>query len=164
MIVSVCMGLVTVEEERGIIRLLHHTTLEYLQTNMDCLSSLEGPTTLEDPTIFDIKENKIAKINAQRDITTICVTYLSFSIFESGFCQTDNEFEERMHSNQFYDYATRNWGHHACKASSLSQEVMDFLECKAKVEASSQALIAVKRYPWNSDYSQLVPRQMTGLH
>jgi ankyrin repeat protein len=41
---------------------------------------------------------------------------------------------------------------------------MDFLECEAKVEVSSQALMAVKEHSWHLDYSQEFPRQMTGLH
>jgi hypothetical protein len=43
----------------------------------------------------------------QSDITTICVTYLSFNIFESGFYQTDKEFGERLGSNELYDYAAQ---------------------------------------------------------
>ncbi|KAL7970115.1 hypothetical protein HDV63DRAFT_29304 [Trichoderma sp. SZMC 28014] len=42
LIVEVCMGLVTISEDRGIIRLLHHTALEYLQQNMTCLWKLGG--------------------------------------------------------------------------------------------------------------------------
>ena len=59
MMVSVCMGLVSVEEESDIIRLLHHTTLEYLRLNIGCLSSLEELTTPEDTTLFNAKENEI---------------------------------------------------------------------------------------------------------
>jgi hypothetical protein len=46
----------------------------------------------------------------------------------------------------------------------LGQDVIDFLECKEKVKASSQALMAVKRYSGHSEYSQNIPRRMTGLH
>jgi ankyrin repeat protein len=137
--VSVCAGLVTVDEESRIIRLVHYTTQEYFErTQQDWFP------------------------NAESKITRICVTYLSFSIFESGFCQTDAEFEERLRLNQLYNYAAHNWGNHACKALTLCHEVMDFLECEAKVEASSQALMAVKQY--YSDYSQEFPRQMIGPH
>ncbi|KAF7546388.1 hypothetical protein G7Z17_g8463 [Cylindrodendrum hubeiense] len=41
---------------------------------------------------------------------------------------------------------------------------IEFLECEAKVEGSIQALMAVKQHPWHSNYSQEVPRRMTGLH
>jgi hypothetical protein len=72
-IVSVCAGLVTVDEENGIIRLVHYTTQEYFErTQTQWLP------------------------RAEANITTICVTYLFFDVFRSGFCQTDDEFEERL--------------------------------------------------------------------
>ncbi|KAJ4182613.1 hypothetical protein NW759_017119 [Fusarium solani] len=135
--VSVCAGLVTVDEESGIIRLVHYTTQEYLKRTRE--------RWFLDP---------------ESVITTTCVTYLSFNVFEAGFCKTDYEFEERLRSNPFYDYAAHNWGHHAPKDKAPSQ-VISFLESKAKVEASSQALMAVEQ---GSGYSQRFPGQMTGLH
>jgi hypothetical protein len=96
-----------------------------------------------------------------------CLTYLSFDDFESGFCQTSDEFEKRLQSNLLYDYAAHNWGHHARKVSTLSQAlsqaVVDFLESEAKVDASSQGFLAIKRY-WSFNYSQEVPRRISGLH
>jgi ankyrin repeat protein len=41
---------------------------------------------------------------------------------------------------------------------------MNFLERRSKLEASSQALMAVKKYSQHSNYSQEIPRQMTGLY
>jgi hypothetical protein len=133
--VSVCAGLVTVDEESNIIRLVHYTTQEYF----------ERTWTSWFP-------------NAQTDITTICVTYLSFCVFESGFCQTDAKFKERLRLNQLYDYAAHNWGHHARVASAdVRQLILDLLESEAKVSSSSQAMMV-------SGYSKGVPTQMTGLH
>ncbi|KAJ6447150.1 rRNA processing domain-containing protein [Purpureocillium lavendulum] len=139
--VSVCAGLVTVDENSGIIRLVHYTIQEYLERTRDRWF-----------------------IDAEASITATCVTYLSFSIFESGPCLTDDEFEERLHSNPLYDYATHNWGHHACDDLTSIQGVMDFLGCEAKVQASCQALRVAKSYPGDSGYSQAFPRKMTGLH
>jgi Ankyrin repeats (3 copies) len=139
--VSVCAGLVTVDEESGIIRLVHYTTQEYFERTQEHWFP-----------------------NSKSYITTVCVTYLSFRVFESGFCQTDNEFEKRLRSNYLYDYAAHNWGHHARETSTSCQGVIEFLESKAKVEASSQVLFAVKRYSSHSDYSQKAPRKMAGLH
>jgi hypothetical protein len=138
--VSVCAGLVTVDEESSIIRLVHYTAQEYFE-----------------------RTQKQWFPYAESDITKTCVTYLSFNNFGSGFCQTDAEFEERLRLNPFYDYAAHNWGHHAQQASTLCQKVVDFLQCEMKVEAASQALMAVK-YSWNPGYSQKIPRQMCGLH
>ncbi|KAH6985419.1 hypothetical protein EDB80DRAFT_529803, partial [Ilyonectria destructans] len=50
---------------------------------------------------------------AETDITTTYVTYLSFDVFESGFCRTDEEFEERIRLNPLYDHSARHWGNHA---------------------------------------------------
>jgi len=166
--VSVCAGLVTVDEKSNIIRLVHYTTQEY----------------------FELTHGKWFP-NAMTNITAICITYLSYPIFDSGFCQTDAEFEERLQLNQLYNYAAHNWGHHARKAltlcqqvvgflesepkteaaseallaiKSLCQQVVGFLESELKTEAASQALLAIKRYSWHSKYSQDVPRQITGPH
>jgi hypothetical protein len=139
--VSVCAGLVVVDKESNIIRLVHYTTQEY----------------------FERTQNHWFP-NAETDITAICATYLSFHIFKSGFCQTDAEFEERLQLNQLYDYVAHNWGNHAREALTLCQQVIGFLESELKIEAASQALLAIKRYSGHSKYSQEVPRLMTGLH
>lgn len=71
--VSICAGLVTVDDESDIIRLVHYTTQEYFErTGKQWFGDVEA------------------------DITTICVAYLSFDDFASGTCQTDEEFEERL--------------------------------------------------------------------
>ena len=140
-ILSVCVGLVTVDKKSDIIRLAHYTTQEYF----------ERTRTSWFP-------------NAHRDITTSCVTYLSFNIFRTGFCETDHMFEERLRLNPFYDYAAHNWGHHAAKDMTASQEVVSFLESKAKVEASSQVLMVAREFSSHLDYSQEAPRNITALH
>jgi len=92
--VSLCGGLVTVDEQSGIVRLVHYTTQE----------SLERTKEYWFP-------------NAETNIVNICITYLSFSIFKKGIPETDDEFERRLQSNPLYDYAMHNWGHHARIAS-----------------------------------------------
>jgi ankyrin repeat protein len=140
--VSVCAGLVTVDEESDIIRLVHHTTQEYFERTQ--ISWFP---------------------DAQRDITTTCVTYLSFDAFEIGFCPTNHEFEARLRLNPLYDYAARNWGHHARESPmQVEQLILDFLESKAKVAGSSQAMMASKSYLFDHGYSRTVPRQMVGIH
>jgi ankyrin repeat protein len=139
--VSVCAGLVTIDEESGIIRLVSSTIEEYFQ-----------------------RTQKRWFLFAESNITKICVTYLSFSDFESGICQTENQLEERLQSNRLYEYAAHYWGHHVRKASTFIPEVIRFLERKGQVEASCQALMATKQYSYNPGYSQHIPKQMTGLH
>ncbi|KAF5656484.1 ankyrin repeat-containing protein [Fusarium heterosporum] len=139
--VSVCAGLVTVDEESGIIRLVHYTTQEYFKRTRDRWFR-----------------------DAETIITTACVTYLSFTVFETGYCKTNNEFEERLRSNLLYDYTAHYWGYHARKDGTQNQAVVSFLESQVKVEASFQALEADNRYPSDSYYSQWPPKKITGLH
>jgi hypothetical protein len=134
---SVCAGLVTVNKNSGIIQLVHYTTREYF-------------------------ERKSSFSNAETDITVTCVTYLSFDTFATGFCSTDEEFEARLQLNPLYDYAARNWGHHARAATTeVVQLILGLLESEAKVTGSSQAMMASGKL---SGYSGRVPRQMIGVH
>jgi hypothetical protein len=135
---SLCVGLVTIDEESDIIRLVHYTTQEYFQ-----------------------RTQKLWFPNAESKIATSCVTYLSFRVFDSGFCRTDTEFEDRLRSNPLYDYAAQYWGYHAGAASAEVQLITQLLESEAKVSSCSQAMMASRNY---SGYSQRVPLRMTGLH
>lgn len=139
--VSVCAGLVTIDKESEIIRLVHYTTQEYFE-----------------------RTQRQWFPNTQADITTVCVTYLSLDDFESGICQNDDEFEKRLQSKNLYNYAAHNWGHHAREASTLYQGITEFLQKQGQVEGSSQALMAVKRWPGHTEYSRAIPKEMTGLH
>ncbi|KAI4940642.1 hypothetical protein J4E91_011293 [Alternaria rosae] len=89
-IVSVCAGLVVVDQESAIIRLVHYTTQEYFER----VSSKLNP-------------------DRQLEIAETCLTYLSFSVFESGSCATDADFEERLSQHELLDYAAKHGGEHA---------------------------------------------------
>ncbi|KAF2175607.1 ankyrin [Zopfia rhizophila CBS 207.26] len=140
--VSACAGLVTVDEESDIIRLVHYATREYFERTQITWFA-----------------------DAEVDIATTCITYLSFNAFKAGFCSTDEEFEERLRLNPFYDYAARYWGNHACAASiEADQLVLGLLSSEAKVSSCSQAMLASRQSSCNSGYSQRVPKQMRGAH
>jgi ankyrin repeat protein len=137
-IVSVCAGLVTVDERSGIIRLVHYTTQEYFQ-----------------------KAQEHWFPNAETDITKVCVSYLSFHAFESGPCDPFTELQRRLDRYKLYDYSAKNWGHHARKASILCPEVIRFLNCEMKLEASIQALLPLRNRWYLIDGGKT---RMTGLH
>ncbi|KAH6970692.1 hypothetical protein BKA56DRAFT_559122 [Ilyonectria sp. MPI-CAGE-AT-0026] len=134
---SVCTGLVTVDEESEVIRLVHYTTQEYFER-----------TWL---TWFP---------DAHKDLAIVCVTYLSFDIFESGVCQTDDELKRRYQEYPLFDYAAMYWAYHAEKLLDSPLEVVDFLECKTKVRASGQVIM-----DHNSEFRwHKLSSQITGLH
>ncbi|QGA20934.1 hypothetical protein EYB26_008644 [Talaromyces marneffei] len=138
--VSVCAGLVVVDEKSHTIRLVHHTTQEYFTRNW-CLW-------------FP---------NVQVDITQRCVTYLLFDVFETGPCQTIEEYEARLQSNVLYDYAAQNWGYHAPRSlmEGTKQLILTVLESEMKVSACAQAIIISRRY---SGYAHRAPTNVKGLH
>ncbi|KAK1248783.1 hypothetical protein MKX08_007003 [Trichoderma sp. CBMAI-0020] len=136
--VSACAGLVTVDKESNIIRLVHYTTQEYFdRTRQDWFP------------------------DAEADITETCVTYLSFSVFESEHCSSRDQFEARLQSNPLYNYAARNWGHHA-RAAPQKRLVLDFLESEAKISAASQVIIIRDEFHW--DVIAQFQTGMTGVH
>ena len=136
-LVSACAGLVTVDEQSGIIRWIHYTTQECFKRTWTLWIS-----------------------HVQVDMASVCLTYLSFDTFEVGFCPTDKEFMARLRLNILYDYAARNWGHHARAASNeVEQLILDLLNSETKVSSSSQAMITRGRYD-----CQQVPRKVTGVH
>jgi ankyrin repeat protein len=138
--VSVCAGLVTIDDESNVIRLVHYTTQEYFKRRQDRWFP-----------------------NAEIGIAKTCITYLLFNVFESGFCLTDEDFEKRLLLNPLYDYAARNWGHHARMAldEEVTKLVLVFLQSVPKISASIQAGMLSKD---SVGYSQKVPQQITGLH
>jgi ankyrin repeat protein len=138
--VSVCAGLVTVNEESNIIRLVHYTTQEYFAEFW--------PSWIP---------------NAQTDITMTCLTYLKFDVFAVGSCSTDEELKARHDLNPLYDYVAKNWGYHARAASPQPKDqILSFLGNPALVASCSQAVMTSRRYfAWRS---KELPSQVTGMH
>jgi hypothetical protein len=144
-LVSVCTGLVTIDEECNVIRFGSLYNTEILRANAKSLVP-----------------------NAKTDITAVCVTYLSFDVYKSGFANRTTNTRRGYSQIHFFEYAARNWGYHARKASTLSQALspaaVSFLMSEDKTSTSSQGLLATKPYLSHSNYSQQVPRRITGLH
>ena len=139
-IVSVCAGLVTVDEESNIIRLVHYTTQAYFER---------------------IRENW--NLTAQLEIASACLTYLSFHPFRSGSCLDNKEFESRLEENVFLDYASRYWGQHARTVQEQVYELASlFLHDITLVSCAVQTM-SMSEYKYDN-YSQHFPRQATGLH
>ncbi|KAF3916571.1 Ankyrin-3 [Dactylellina cionopaga] len=137
--VSACAGLVTVDEQSHIIRLVHFTTQEY----------------------FERTRNRWFP-EAQDYIAKTCVSYISYSEFNTGPCSTDQDFEARINSKVLYDYAAQTWGDHARESPiAATPLVLKFLENKAGVLACTQAM---NTHRLDQGYSQLFRNLTTGVH
>ncbi|KAF5584277.1 AGC PKA kinase, partial [Fusarium subglutinans] len=135
--VCACAGLVTIDEESKIIRLVHYTMQDYFTENQDQIFS-----------------------DAEKTVTSICVTYLSFDAFHSGPCLGNYDLEQRLQQYPFYDYAAKNWGHHARVSSSQPRRLLlGFLDNEGNLMASDQARQASKLTGGGVEYTK-----MTALH
>jgi len=110
--VSVCAGLVTVDSESDIIRLVHDTTQDYFERNQ----SRWFPS-------------------AEKTIAATCITYLSFDIFKGDAFAVQTEMSDERVFMLYFDhplflYAAQYWGHHACRGPEINilDLVLDFLE------------------------------------
>ena len=141
-IVSVCSGLVTVDEK---------------------ITSFDWSTIRHRNDLSEHKKKRFP--DAETMIAMACITYLSFNIYPKGPCLTDNEFEGRLQISKLYDYAAHNWGHHARVAPSTCTRVLDFLQQKEKVEASIQTLFSETVWKKSKTlFGWKSPEGMTSLH
>ena len=139
-ILSVCAALVTVDEESQVIRLVHYTTQDYLESTRE-------------------KWNP----NAQYNIASTCLTYLCFEPFRSGSCPSDAEFEIRLDEHKFLDYAARYWNQHIATVQKKTSELAMFLLQNSKLVACTLQTRSIGRYKY-WQYNQSFPKQATDLH
>ena len=139
-ILSVCAGLVVLDEQSNIIRLVHYTTQEYFQRTRESWN----PT-------------------AQKEITVTCLTYLSFNTFRGGSCPSDAKLETRLEQYTFLKYAAQHWGQHAqtvqeqvSELASIFLQNYDLISCVVQIMTVSKSRL--------EGWSQLFPKHTTGLH
>ena len=138
--VSVCAGLVTVDQETEVIRLVHYTTQDYFQRNLP---------------------QRVPDIEAV--MTNTCLTYLCFEAFDAGCCTSNDAFKARAHDYAFLRYAADLWGEHALEAPEEAVETLalGLLEDEVKVECAVQVQ-TVSSPKWFN--SQNFPKRRTGMH
>lgn len=119
--VSFCAGLVTVDEESDVIRLVHYTTQEF----------------------FDSKKIDWFP-NAEVMIAESCISYLSLEEF--GEWCLDNYDLAYLSSYGLYKYASHYWGDHARVAGrKVDESVIGFLMSGAR--ASNAFHVMLERFP-----------------
>ena len=149
-LVSVCAGLVTVDEESDIIRLVHYTTQEYFEGTRERWNHL------------------------QTDIASTCLTYLCFDVFKSGRCMAPIDpdipvvdisyYRSRLEQNAFFCYVAEHWATHVFPVQEdVCEQAASFLRDKGLVSS------AVERLKWTPSFSSLTSRDgfsdnATGLH
>lgn len=136
-IVSSCCGLVTIDEQSNIIRLVHYTTKEY----------------------FDRSESTWFP-EAQSEITKACVTYISFDAFQNTTWVDDAKYAERLSLYPLYDYASRYWAEHAKRVPiyDSSLQLIKSLLC------NNQVLLQSSRSLQGDTFRGRAPKGITVVH
>ncbi|KAJ4288945.1 hypothetical protein N0V90_011287 [Kalmusia sp. IMI 367209] len=139
--ISCCEGLVILDEESNMIRLVHYTTQQYL----DGLSAQWMQF-------------------AEKEIALVCLAYLSFDEFAKGACCNDEAFEERLRIYRLFGYCARNWGDHvrAADDEKVNQTAIQFLNNNLTTKSAVQARM-VSSYHFTG-YSENFPLKARAVH
>jgi ankyrin repeat protein len=122
--VSACAGLVTIDEQSNIIRLVHYTTQEFFQRNQS--------------TWFP---------KANYHIGRICLAYLSFDTFKEEHCKSAQDFTSRRDQYPFGGYAAASWGSHFrdCEADGeqliIDEAIVELLLDRPKLHSCLKFLV-----------------------
>ncbi|KAH7144600.1 hypothetical protein B0J13DRAFT_635874 [Dactylonectria estremocensis] len=117
--VSICAGLVTLDVESKVVRLVHYTTQEYLR-----------------------QKRNFWGLDPEAEIATACITYMSLESFRPvtsrGHLESKKyEYpDELLRLHPLYRYAARNWGYHIQGASKSCPGMLEFLQSTEAVAAS----------------------------
>jgi hypothetical protein len=86
-ILDVCAGLVVIENESQVIRIVHFTAQEFFRRSPGSLFP-----------------------DADTQISKTCLAYLSFDVFRESLCISPEEIEARPQLFPFLNYAAHHWG------------------------------------------------------
>ena len=144
--VDCCLGLVTVDEETSIIRLVHYTAQEYLQDHLDQAFDLAGQTTAE-------------------LIAELSLTYLMTEPFAAGCCPDQVSIWSIVSRYRFIKYASQFWGNHVLNANSerINKIALNYLQARPQLAISFQICrytLGYREVYWESKEV----RSVNGLH
>lgn len=137
LLTSVCAGLVIIDQQTKLVRLVHKTTQEFFVENS--------------ATYFT---------DLQKTMASICISYLKFGPGR-GPCETQEDYEKFLQQYKFFTYAARHWGDHARgdPEDSLQDELKSFLGDKEKVMSAIQS----RNVGLGNSTYDLYPRKVTTL-
>src|SRR5437762_1231508 len=103
MLVEACQGLVELDKVSNVVRFTHFTVQEFLERTY------------------------LGNLLSQVDIGKVCVTYLTFDVFEERYLSHQRFCDQRKHSYRFTDYVFRYWGRHVRGEGEENSEILEAL-------------------------------------
>jgi hypothetical protein len=136
-VLASCLGLVTKDEDSGIVRLVHYTTQEYLERTHDRWFP-----------------------EAQTMMADVCISYLSLDRY------ADSDPWNHLEDSDWYDYSAHYWHYHAHLAPSCLHRVVSFLTRQTNVKrcGTSWAHSTIVIPNSNERLYSLQDIYFTGLH
>lgn len=138
LLVTVCTGIVIVDKESQIIRLIHYSAQEY----------------------FDRHRNELFP-DARTLLANDCLRYLTLECFSEGSVSNDGEMQRRIQEYPFFLYASSFWGSHARQApeSNCIEQISQLFDNVDILQATIQAVSVPghRYYDWSQRYPQDVP-------
>ena len=116
-VVESCLGLLVIEQENSVIRLVHFSFQEYLQTHRDNLFP-----------------------NGDLTLAAICLTYSAFSSISHRFQDNQADLASLVQDYPLLTYTCHHWGHHAKLSMTprIRELAMKYLSEKARVVGASK--------------------------
>ncbi|OBT74165.1 hypothetical protein VF21_06236 [Pseudogymnoascus sp. 05NY08] len=125
-LITVCGGSAVIDQDSGVIRLVHYTTQDY----------------------FERHRSKIFP-TAQADILCACIRYLSLDSFKNSPCETNSDLRKRQARFRLLGYASCNWANHVCGEldDTVQERAIQFLNNKSLL--SNATLVRLLDFPEN---------------
>ncbi|KAM3439393.1 hypothetical protein MY4824_002668 [Beauveria thailandica] len=137
---SLLHGLVRIEGGTRLVSLVHLTLHEYLRTHSNAFPA-----------------------QYEKQLSSACLTYLSFNTFTSGPCDDAELMSQRLETYCFHDYASRYWAAHTvAHAHELMEQIVSFLQSDGNLGAAVQTAFLPLRQVVNRHLQY--PRNFTSLH
>lgn len=151
-LLSICAGLVTIDEQSDNVRFIHYTTQEYLQRN-----------------------RKEWLPDADIETARICTAYLSLEDLSVGPCSSKHEYDRRVDRLKLLDYAAVHWGSHmnvlaeadltSDLGGKVEVEALTLLSNVKNLSSASQALfMSGKEYFFSGDTVAQEGEGFSGSH
>ncbi|KAM0253974.1 hypothetical protein ACHAQJ_006987 [Trichoderma viride] len=133
-----CSGLVIVDGESQVVRLVHYTAQQYFE-----------------------ESHKLQMREAKLTLTRCSLRYLALPNFSSGCCKNDAAMSLRLEQYPFLDYAAKYWGSELVHldGSDVWSYLQRFISKASAVEAANQAWsLKANRYTnWSQEFPRRVP-------
>ena len=140
LLVSVCGGLIVVEEETSNIRFVHHTAEKYFETHAD--------------TLFK---------DGRKAMADVCKAYLSLDDFATGPCSNKDDFVERFTAFSLYPYVAHRMADHV-GTSTHDEGVLKIFESDGLFGSWAQMILMPRIVKFHLDLTGDFPKKLTTLH